>query len=65
MSLHMWFVFFPIDVLFLNKNKKIIEIKKDFRPFRFYTTKKKARYAIELPKGHKYKLKLGDRVIFK
>ena len=55
-SLHMWFVFFPIDVLFLNKNRKIIEIKKNFRPFVFYTSKKKAKYIVELTEKHNYKI---------
>ncbi len=47
-SLHMLFVFFPIDVLFLDKDKKIIEIKKDFKPFGFYKSKKKAKYVVEI-----------------
>jgi uncharacterized membrane protein (UPF0127 family) len=47
-ALHMIFVFFPIDVLFLDKNKKVVEIKKDFKPWTFYTPKKKAMYVIEL-----------------
>jgi hypothetical protein len=50
-SLHMWFVFTSIDVLFLNKNKKIVEMKQNFKPFKFYTPKKKARYIIELAAG--------------
>src|SRR3989344_5574640 len=48
-SLHMVFVFFPIDVLFLDKNKKVIEMKRNFRPFSFYIPKKKAKYILELP----------------
>jgi len=50
-SLHMFFVFYPIDVLFLNKNKIIVEIKENFRPFTFYTPKNKAMFIIELPNG--------------
>ena len=42
-GLHMMFVFFPIDVLFLDENKRIIEVKKDFRPFRAYTSTEKAK----------------------
>lgn len=48
-SLQMFFVFFPIDVLFLDKNKKVVEIKKNFKPFTFYTSRKKAKYIIEVP----------------
>ncbi|MBD3203090.1 DUF192 domain-containing protein [Candidatus Woesearchaeota archaeon] len=48
-NLHMFFVFYPIDVVFLDKNKKVIEIKENFKPFRIYNSKKKANYVIELP----------------
>ena len=61
-SLHMLFVFFPIDVLFLDKNKKIVEIKKDFKPFTFYKSKKEAQYIVELVEKHKYKI--GKKIKF-
>ena len=46
--LHMFFVPYPIDVLFLDKNKKVTEIKENFRPFTFYTPKTRSKYIIEL-----------------
>ncbi len=49
--LHMLFVFYPIDVLFLDKDKRVAEIKENFRPFTFYTPKQRAKYVIELPAG--------------
>ena len=61
-GLHMFFVFFPIDVLFLDKDKKIIEIKKDFRPFSFYTSQNKAKYVVELTEDHNHKI--GEKVNF-
>ena len=54
--LHMFFVFFPIDVLFLDKNKRIVEIKKNFKPFTFYKSKEKAKYVVELTGKHDYKV---------
>ncbi len=57
--LTMWFVFFPIDVLYLDKNKKIIEIKEDFKPFTNYYPEKECAYVIELPNGTIKKKKLG------
>jgi len=48
--LHMCFVFFPIDVVFLNSNKKVVEIKENFKPWTYYSPKNKAKYVIELPK---------------
>lgn len=64
--LHMLLVFYSIDALFLDKNKKIVEIKEDFRPFRFYTPKNKAMYVIELPNEiiKKSGTKLGDKISF-
>ena len=62
-ALHMIFVFYPIDVLFLDKNKTVVDIKENFRPFAFYTSKKKAVYAIELPEEtiNKSKTKIARR----
>lgn len=65
-SLHMFFVFFPIDVLFLNKNKKVVEIKENFKPFRIMIAKKPAKYVIELPNKtiKKTKTGIGDTISF-
>jgi uncharacterized membrane protein (UPF0127 family) len=49
--LHMWFVFYPIDVVYLNKQKKVVEIKEHFKPFTMYFPKEKAQYVLELPAG--------------
>ncbi len=63
-SIHMLFVFFPIDILFLDKNKKVVEIKKSLRPFSFYTSKTKAKYFIELQKGKINDTKINDKIKF-
>src|SRR3989338_2578265 len=47
-SLHMFFVFYPIDVLLLNKNKEVVEIKQNFKPFTIYNCKEPAKFIIEL-----------------
>jgi len=64
--LHMYFVFYPIDVLFLDKSKIIVEMKENFAPFSFYNPKNKSKYIIELPKNiiRKTKTELGDRIKF-
>ncbi|HLC80257.1 DUF192 domain-containing protein [Candidatus Woesearchaeota archaeon] len=59
-SLHNWFVFFPIDVLFLDSKKQIVEIKKGLRPFGFYFAKKKARYIVELGEKKSGLCQIGD-----
>ncbi len=61
-SLHMLFVFFPIDVLFLDKNQKVVD-KITLQPFiPNYTPKKAAKYVIELPKGKTSGVKLGQKI---
>ncbi|MCF7866265.1 DUF192 domain-containing protein [Candidatus Woesearchaeota archaeon] len=57
-----WFVFFPIDLVFLNKNFEIVELKNDFKPFTNYFPKNAASVVVELPCGFikKFNLKLKD-----
>ena len=64
--LHMIFVFFPIDIIFLDKAKRIIEIKEELKPFAFYNPKNKSRYIVELEKGTiaESRSKVGDIVSF-
>jgi len=62
-DLHMLFVFFPIDVLFLDKNKKVVDIKKNFKPFSYYASKARAEYVIELPRGSLGNTSKGDKII--
>ena len=61
--LHMFFVFYPIDVLLLDKNKKVIEIKENFKPFREWHSKNKGHYIIELGKEH-LEVSVGDILEF-
>jgi uncharacterized protein len=61
-SLHMIFVFFPIDVLFLDKNKVVVD-KATLTPFMpNYTPKKAAKYVIEMPENKIASVKLGQKV---
>lgn len=64
MSLHMFFVFYPIDVLFLDAEQRVVDMKKNFKPFCFYKSKQKAKFVIELPKGSIKKTKLNDKIVF-
>jgi hypothetical protein len=63
-DLHMLFVFFPIDVLFLDKNKRVVDVKKNFKPFTYYAPKAKAMYVIELPAGVMGNTNIGDKITF-
>ena len=61
-SIHMMFVFFPIDILFLDKNKKVVD-NVTLYPFNpNYTPKKASKYVIEMPKGKAAKVKVGSKV---
>ena len=61
-SLHMCFVFYPIDVLFLDKDMKVVEKKENFLPFTFFFPKKKASTIIELPDGSGKEIKISDKI---
>jgi hypothetical protein len=63
-SLHMFFVFYPIDVLFLDEKRNVVEMKQEFRPWRVYNAAKNAKYVIELPSNTiiKTKTAVGDRI---
>jgi len=65
-SLHMFFVFYPIDVLFLDKEKKVVEIRENFRPSTMYMPKHSSRYIIEMPaaKVQEHKIKVNDTALF-
>ncbi len=67
MSLHMLFVFFPIDLLFIDDKMKVVELKERFLPFTFYNSKNRAKYVVELPSGtiKKSGTSVGDLVMFK
>jgi len=60
-SLHTFFVFFPITVLFLNSEKKIVE-HTVMKPFRFYFPTHKSKYIVELP--FETQKKIGEKVRF-
>ena len=60
--LHMFFVFYPIDVLILNSEKRVVEIKKNFRPFTIWNSKLKGKYVVETPFTHTFTI--GDHVTF-
>ncbi len=61
-SLHMFFVFYPIDVLILNEKKEILEIKRNFKPFTFWNSKEKGKYVVELAFSGEYKV--GEKILF-
>ncbi len=65
-GIHMMFVFFPIDVVWLDKNKKVVDKVEGIKPFTpNYIPKKRARYFVELPVGNGKKIKIGNELDWK
>lgn len=51
-----------MDLVFLDSKYKVIELKKNWKPFSFYFSKKRARILLELPVGSIDKIALGDLI---
>lgn len=65
--LHMMFVFYKIDVVWLNKKLEIVDLKEGAVPFTpLIIPKEAAKYVIEMNNGKikENKLKTGDRIKF-
>lgn len=50
-SIHMFFMHFPIDAVFLDKQERIVHLVKDLQPWRFVSPIKGAHSVVELPAG--------------
>ncbi|MBI2143951.1 DUF192 domain-containing protein [Candidatus Woesearchaeota archaeon] len=63
-SLHTFFVFFPIDVILLDGNMRVVEVLKRMQPFTTYSAGRKARLVVEVPAGTiaKSRTRPGDRI---
>ena len=64
-SIHMLFMQFSIDVVWLDSKKTIVDLKQDLRPWTFNSSPRKpANYIIELPINSikKNKLKIGQKL---
>jgi len=60
-SIDMFFVFFSIDVLWLDNEKRIVDVRRGVKPFTpLLRPKKAAKYVLELPVGCSKILKEGD-----
>jgi len=64
LAITMWFVFYPIDIVFLNEDNVVVEIVKNLRPFSNYFPKKHFNYFVEFPIGSvsKMNIELGSIV---
>lgn len=64
-SIHMFFVFYPIDIIWLNKKKQVIDKKSSVFPFTpILRPKEPAKYVLELPQGTAANVLLGATLDF-
>ena len=50
-SIHTFFMQFPIDIVFLDKDNKILKLRRDVIPFRLISCPLSAKTTIEFPAG--------------
>ena len=61
-SIHMFFVFYPIDVVWLDEKYKVVDKRKKVKPFSFHVKPKMpAKYVLELPVSNT-SIKIGDKL---
>ena len=63
-GIHTFFVKFPIDVVLLDKENKVIKTKQNLKPNRVFIWSKLKALVIELPEGEidNKKIKLGETI---
>jgi uncharacterized membrane protein (UPF0127 family) len=63
-SIHMFFMKFPIDVVFCDRQDKVVGLCSNIKPFSLSPIFFKASYAIELPSGSvaASKTQVGDQI---
>lgn len=63
-SIHMFFMRYPLDVLFLDKEGRVVFMYKGIKPWRVGRIVRGAKMAVELPEGaiEQSLTEVGDRV---
>ena len=62
-SIHTWGVRFPVDVLFLDRENKVLGRRAQVRPFRVAIAPRGCHTAIELPAGAIGSVDVGDHIM--
>ncbi len=55
-ALHTFFVFYKLDIVYINKDFKVIKIRKNILPFTFYIPHVKCKYILEIKNCKNVKL---------
>jgi uncharacterized membrane protein (UPF0127 family) len=65
-SIHMFFMGYPLDIIFVSKDGQVVFMYKGIKPWRMGRVVRGAKMAIELPEGviERTGTQVGDRVEF-
>ncbi|MEW8985439.1 MAG: DUF192 domain-containing protein [Bacillus sp. (in: firmicutes)] len=65
-SIHMFFMFFSIDVVFLDENDVVVAVREKVKPNRLILPVARAVKTLELPVGAvgKHSIGVGDRILY-
>jgi hypothetical protein len=58
-GVHMSFMWFPIDLVYLDSGFKVVEVRARLKPWRVHWPKAAAKYLIELPAGVVNRTRVG------
>src|SRR6476469_3742518 len=63
-SIHMFFMRYPLDIIFLSKDGRVVFMYRGIKPWRMGRVVKGARFAIELPVGaiERSTTEVGDQI---
>ena len=63
-AIHTWFMRFPIDVVFMDKNYRVMKTVSGLKPFRLSFGGRSAQHVLELPSGaiNSAQVRIGDIV---
>jgi uncharacterized membrane protein (UPF0127 family) len=63
-SVHMFFMRFPLDIVFFGKDGSVVKIISHLKPWRLALGGKGAWCALELPSGAASGISVGDMIVF-
>ena len=64
LKFHMVFVFYPIDIIFMDKEMRVVDLKERFKPFTFYYSKACSSTVLETYDGFikEHEIAVGDQL---
>jgi len=64
-SVHMFFVRFPIDLVYLDLDSKVVEVRTWLKPWRLHLSKVDSKYLLEAPAGtvSRLNIRIGHKIL--